>query len=88
MKYLVIFGATYLYVMARAFQQRNVAFDSYRWIPMVSYTMAVLDVFIVTTVAREGWHVAIVLACGTAGTLGCWSAMLFHKHYVLRKIAK
>lgn len=85
MKYLAVFAATYLYVMARAFQQRNVAFDNYRWIPLASSAMAILDVYIVSTVAREGWQIAIVCACAAAGTLGCWSAMLFHKRYVKKE---
>jgi hypothetical protein len=83
-KYVAVFVATYLYVMARAFQQRNVAFDNYAWIPAASTAMAILDVFIVSTVAREGWHIALVASCAAAGTLGCWSAMAFHKRFVKR----
>jgi hypothetical protein len=77
-----MFGACYVYVLLRAFQQRNVAFDNYGWILPVSYCMAVVDVFIVAFVAHQGWSVGIVLANGTGGFLGCLSAMFLHNRWV------
>jgi hypothetical protein len=83
--YLAIFFAAFVYVMLRAFQQRNVAFDSYGWIVPTSYCMAVVDIFLVASFAREGWSWALVFWYGTAGAAGSLCAMWFHKKYVMRK---
>lgn len=84
MRYWEMFGACYLYVLCRAFQQRNVAFDNYGWIVPTSYLMAVIDVFIVAFIAHEGWSPGIVLANGTGGCLGAITAMWLHKKWVKR----
>ena len=85
MQYLTMFGACYCYVLLRAFQQRNVAFDNYRWIVPTSYFMASMDVFIVAFIAHTGWSVGIVLANGTGAALGCISAMYAHHRWVKKK---
>lgn len=77
-----MFGAMFAYVFVRAFQQRNVAFAHYWWVVPTSLLMAVFDVFIITFVARQGWSVAIVLANGGGGALGCLSAIYLHKRWV------
>jgi hypothetical protein len=79
---LEMFGACYLYVLCRAFQQRNVAFDNYGWVVPTSYCMAILDVFIIAFVAHAGWTPLIVFANGSGGCLGALSAMLLHKRWV------
>ncbi len=79
---LTMFGAMFAYVMLRALQQRNVAFDNYLWIIPTSYCMAVVDVFIIAFVAHTGWTVPIVIANGSGGALGALSAMWFHKRYI------
>lgn len=80
-----MFAACYAYVMLRALQQRNVAFDNYKWIVPVSYCMACMDVFIVAFVAHAGWSFLIVFANGSGAALGALSAMAFHKKFVGRK---
>ena len=85
MSYLAVFFATFTYVMLRAFQQRNVAFDSYKWVVPTSYGMAVVDVFIIVSFAKNGWSVPLVLTYGTAGATGSMCAMWFHKRFVMRK---
>ena len=82
MRYLEMFLACFFYVLLRAFQQRNVAFDNYGWIVPTSYGMAVVDVFIVAFVAHQGWSVGIVAANGTGGCLGALCAMRLHKRWV------
>jgi hypothetical protein len=77
-----MFGAMFAYVFVRAFQQRNVAFAHYWWVVPTSLVMAVFDVFIITFVAHQGWSVAIVLANGGGGALGCLSAIYLHKRWV------
>lgn len=79
-----MFGATYIYVMLRALQQRNVAFDNYAWIIPTSYCMAVVDIFIVAFIAHSGWTWPIVLANGSGGCLGALTAMWFHKKHIKR----
>jgi hypothetical protein len=84
MQILEMFGATYVYVMLRALQQRNVAFDNYAWVIPTSYCMAVLDIFIVAFIAHAGWTWPIVLANGSGGCLGALTAMWFHKKHIKR----
>lgn len=85
MQILTMFGAMFAYVMLRALQQRNVAFDNYGWVIPTSYGMAVVDVFIIAFVSHQGWTIPIVLANGTGGALGALCAMAFHKQYVKKK---
>ena len=84
MRYVVMFVACYMYVLLRAFQQRNVAFDNYWWIVPTSYGMAVVDVFIVAFVAHQGWSIGIVFANGSGGALGAMTAMWMHRRWVKR----
>ncbi len=81
-KYVFIFLATLGYVTVRAFQQRNVAHANLKWIPPTSYAMAVLDVYIMATVAKNGFGWPLVAVYGTAGFLGAYIAIWFHKRYV------
>lgn len=85
MSHAAIFFATFAYVMLRAFQQRNVAFDSYKWVVPTSYGMAVVDVFIIVSLSKSGWSLPLVLTYGTAGASGSLCAMWFHKKFVMRK---
>jgi hypothetical protein len=82
MTYVALFVATFGYVMLRAFQQRNVAFDNYWWVPPVAFGMATFDAYLIATVAQAGLTVGVVIANGTAGTLGALTAMWFHKRFV------
>jgi hypothetical protein len=82
MQALEMFGSCYLYVLCRAFQQRNVAFDNYKWVIPVSYCMATIDVFIVAFIAHAGWTPLIVFANGTGAAAGAITAMWLHKRWV------
>ena len=77
-----MFGAVFLYVFVRAFQQRNVAFKHYAWIVPTSYVMAIFDVFIIVFVSHAGWSLPVVAANGTGGALGCLSAVYAHNRWV------
>lgn len=81
-KALEMFVACYLYVLLRALQQRNVAFDNYLWIVPVSYCMASVDIFVVAFIAHTGWQWPLVVANGSGAALGAISAMLFHNKYI------
>lgn len=82
MRYFEMFGSCFVYVLLRAFQQRNVAFDNYAWVIPTSYGMAMLDVFIIAFVAHQGWSPGIVIANGSGGCLGALCAMWLHKRWV------
>ncbi len=77
-----MFVAMFFYVLLRAFQQRNVAFDNYGWVVPTSYCMAIVDVFIIAFVSHAGWTLPIVLANGSGGALGALIAMKLHKRWV------
>ena len=83
-KILLISCSMFVYVMLRALQQRNVAFDNYGWVIPTSYAMAVVDVFLITTVARSSWQPWLVFGYGTGGAFGALAAMWFHKRFVKR----
>ena len=70
------------YVFLRAFQQRNVAFDKYKWIMPVSYLMAIADVYIIALIARLQWDLILVLCLGTGSGIGALVAMILHKKYI------
>lgn len=80
--FAAMFAATFCYVLLRAFQQRNVAFDNHGWVIPTSYAMAVMDIYIVATVARSGWSIPLVLVNGTAAALGALCAMRLHRRFV------
>ena len=81
----LIFCITFFYVFAKAFQQRNVVFNKFWSIPIVSYIMAYCELagfgIGVLDIANNGWDRLIILgfAHGTGGTLGCWSAIWLHR---------
>jgi hypothetical protein len=82
--WFAVFGASFLYVMLRAFQQRNVSYDNYAWIVPTSYSMAIVDTLVMSWVAKTGWSTPFVFIFGTGSALGCIAAMQFHKRYVKR----
>jgi hypothetical protein len=77
-----MFIATFSYVALRALQQRNVAFDNHKWVPMTCYAMAIADIYCVAFVAREGLSLPLVLTNGTAAMFGCFFSMWFHKRFI------
>lgn len=80
--YAIMFGASYVYVFLRAMQQRNVAFDNYGWVLPVSVCMASVDVFVIATIASNGFHIWIVAMNGIGGGLGSICAMYIHRRFV------
>ena len=82
-------GAYFVYVFLRAFQQKNVAFDHYKWVMPISYAMSIVDVAVMSIVAykvaTEGitWELLIFALClGTGGGLGAMTAMWTHNRYI------
>lgn len=82
MEYLFLFGATFVFVTFKAFQQRNVIFENIWWMPLASYGMAACEVFVISSIAQQGDAVALMwcwIAMGTGGTLGGWTGIYLHK---------
>ena len=82
MLYLTIGCMYFIYVFMRAFQQRNVIHNNYKWIPPVSYAMAVCDSFLIYSIAKHAdafYAIALIaFSAGTGGSIGCIAAMLLH----------
>ena len=76
----VLLLASYLHIGLRALQQLNVQHSRYAWVPVVSSFLALCEVYVVATLAKQGvgWAVPIV---ALGATLGTWSAMVLHKRF-------
>ena len=72
-------GAMFLYIFARAFQQRNVAFDTYIAVIPTSWLMFACEAYVIATVASRGWDFYFVIAVGTSAGVGALLAILAHK---------
>ena len=70
----------FIFVFLKAFQQRNVAFDSkWYWILGTSYGMVFAEAFIVVTFITVGYHVPTILGIGTGAGFGAILAMHVHR---------
>jgi len=74
--YLII--ASYISVFVKAFQQRNVAFNNYLFVPVFSLAMAFTEVYIIINIVKLGASWDLVWKLATGAVLGCWSAMYLH----------
>jgi hypothetical protein len=70
--------ATLVFVGLKSFQQRNVAFDHYKWIIPTSIGMAFTEFFVIVYVVSAGYHWPAILALGACAGLGSLSATLLH----------
>ena len=72
--------AMFCFVFLKAFQQRNVAFDAPWWvILLLSYGMALTEVYVVSVIARVGFSPELVVAIGTGSGWGAVLAMASHR---------
>lgn len=74
---LGIAGASFVFIMARAFQQLNVQHHRIPWVFPTSAIMAVTEVAIISGVVIQGFWAWVPMAIG--GSTGCVAAMLLHK---------
>ncbi len=51
MELLIVFVSWFIFVFVKAFQQRNVNFLNYVWVPPFSYLMAATQVFVIGVVS-------------------------------------
>ena len=88
---LLLFCITFVYVFAKAYQQRNVVHNNWLMIPVFSYIMGFLELsglsIGILDIAENGWHRIIILgfAHGSGGTIGCYVAMWLHNKLHIRK---
>lgn len=82
MIYLGVFWASLVAVFLKAFQQRNVAFDKYWWVPPVSFGMAAAEIIIIWNVSERGWDWGLWFFLGSGGAIGALAAMWAHKRWV------
>jgi hypothetical protein len=71
-------------VFFKAAQQRNVAFDNYVAVMPVSILMAATEVYVIGSVASQGWHLPLVGAIGIGAGIGCMAAMYSHHHIFIK----
>jgi hypothetical protein len=76
--WLATFGASFVFVGLKATQQLHVTSGQYLRVIPTSLAMACTEVFIVASVARNGWG-WMVLPVGLGAGLGCCAAMWLHR---------
>ena len=79
---LALFGASFMFVFLKAFQQRNVAFDHYFWVLPTSMCMAAAEVYVITVIAAKGYEILAVLGMGLGAGAGALLAMYLHRRYL------
>ena len=76
--YLLAFLTSFGLIFLKSFQQLNVVKKAYKWIIPVSMMMAVAEVYIVATTAKNGYHFMLVFLIGLGAGLGSCAAVYLH----------
>lgn len=71
------FAASFVFIALKSWQQLNVVRKAYRWIMPTSFAMAACEVYVVATIARQGWG-ELVFWVGLGGGLGSLCATWTH----------
>lgn len=79
--YLLAFLSSFGFVFLKSFQQLNVVKKAYMLIVPTSMLMAVMEVYVVATTAKNGWSWLLVLLIGLGSGLGSVSATWLHFKY-------
>jgi hypothetical protein len=79
--YLLAFGASFGYIALKSWQQLNVVHRNYWWIVPTSMAMAAVEVYVVATVARNGWG-WLVFWVGAGSGLGSLCATYLHTKWI------
>ena len=73
--------ASSIFIFLKAFQQRNVAFDSPSWVVILtSLAMAFAEVYVIAVIVTEGYDPVLVCSIGLGAGLGCVLAMRTHRY--------
>jgi hypothetical protein len=73
-----------VFIFFKAFQQRNVAFEHYRWIIPTSITMAITEFWVIAMIVREGYNLPLVITLGTGAGVGALAATWIHSRWLTR----
>lgn len=84
MTYLLAFFSAFIFVGLKSTQQLHVVHKNYWWIVPTSMLMASCEVYVVATVAKNGWG-WMVLAIGLGSGLGSLLATWAHSKLFERK---
>lgn len=82
--YAAAFLSSLLFVGLKSTQQLNVVHKKYWWILPTSMAMALCEVYVVATVAKNGWGV-IALVIGFGAGLGSMLATWLHSKLMEKK---
>lgn len=77
MNYLLAFAASFIFVGLKAFQTLNVSQKQYILVLPTSMLMAICEVYVIATTAKNGFGL-IALAIGLGAGLGCMASMYLH----------
>lgn len=86
MDYLTIFAVSFVSVCVKVVQGRNFAFDNYMMVMPTSITLAFLDLYIYSQIARVGFSVPWVLSIGIGSGLGAMLGMFVHGRWLKKGI--
>lgn len=71
------FAASFALVFLRALQQRNIAAARFGWLIPTSVVYTFAEAFVIIAVARQGFHVPLLLAVGLGAGCGAIVAVKF-----------
>lgn len=66
---------TALHIGLKATQNLNIINGRYPPIPLVALCLAAVEVYVISTIARRGPGLTIVVAMAIGATIGSWTAM-------------
>ena len=78
---LILFGANLLFIGLKAVQQRNVQYLKYLPTFITSQGLAIVEIFVIYTVADKGVGWDTILPIGIGGGLGACLAMYITRGY-------
>lgn len=78
---LMAFIASFCFVFLKAWQQQNVTHKQYWWILPTSLLMATCEVYVIATVAKNGWG-WLVIAVGSGAGFGAMLATYLHTRFL------
>ena len=77
--------ANFCFIGLKAFQQRNVVNNQYTLVFLTSNLLALVEVFVIFTIAQRGLYWPLVATIGVSGGLGCLFAMWLHNRFFTRR---